>query len=77
MCTVSGGSRGGCYLGFSRVLVGLDQDLANADVLTHGPQRRFHGLSRPQDGNAGDLRTPGRAKDCYNVPAIYEAKSKQ
>lgn len=48
------------YLWLAGVHVGLDQDLPNADVLAHGPQGGFHGLSCPQDGDAGDLRRRGR-----------------
>lgn len=48
------------HLWFSRVLVGLDEDLADADVLAHGPQGGLHGLSCPQDRHAGDLRRRGR-----------------
>lgn len=43
------------HLRFSRVLVGLDEDLADADVFAHGPQRRLHGLAGPQDGHTRDL----------------------
>jgi len=49
----------GFYLWFARVQVGLDEDLADADVLAHGPEGGLHGLSRPQDGHAGDLRRRG------------------
>lgn len=44
------------YLRLARVEVGLDEDLADAHVLAHGPQGGLHGLSRPQDRYAGDLR---------------------
>lgn len=47
------------YLRFAGVEVGLDEDLADADVLAHGPQGGLHGLSRPQDGHTGDLRRRG------------------
>lgn len=43
------------YLRFARVKVGLDEDLADADVLAHGPQGGLHGLSCPQDRHTGDL----------------------
>ena len=43
------------YLWFSWVEVGLDEDLADANVLAHGPEGGLHGLSCPQDGHTGDL----------------------
>lgn len=43
-------------LWFSRVLVGLDEDLADADVFANGPQSGLHGLPSTEDGHAGDLR---------------------
>ena len=52
----------GVYLWLACVLIGLDEDLADADVLAHGPQRWLHGLARPQDGDAGDLRKDERDK---------------
>lgn len=32
------------YLWLSCVLVGLDEDLADADIFADGPQSRLHGL---------------------------------
>ena len=44
------------YLRFPRVLVGLDEDLADADVFANGPQSWLHGLPGSQDGHACDLK---------------------
>lgn len=44
------------HLWFSRVLVGLDEDLADADVFANGPQSGLHGLPSTEDGHTGDLR---------------------
>jgi len=44
------------HLRFSGVLVGLDEDLADADVFAHGPKSRLHGLPGSQDGHACDLK---------------------
>lgn len=52
----SGAAGGILHLWFSRVLVGLDEDLADADVLANGPQSGLHGLPSTEDGHAGDLR---------------------
>lgn len=43
------------HLWFSWIHVGLDQDLADADVLAHGPQGWLHRLARTQDRHTGDL----------------------
>lgn len=52
----------GCVLGCSRthlrlpcVQVGLDENLAQADVLADSGQGLLHGLACSQDGDAGDL----------------------
>lgn len=44
------------YLWLSSVLVGLDEDLADADVFADGPQSRLHGLPGSQDGHPCDLK---------------------
>lgn len=49
------GGSAATHLRFSRIHVGLDQDLADADVLAHGPQGGLHRLARTQDRHAGDL----------------------
>lgn len=54
------------YLRFARVLVGLDEDFANADVFAHGPQCRLHGLAGPQDGHPCDLRGKPKEREKHN-----------
>lgn len=49
------GAAGAAHLGLPRVVVGLDQNLAQADVLADGGQRLLHGLPGSQDGHASDL----------------------
>lgn len=44
------------HLWLSRVLVGLDEDLADADVFANSPQGGLHGLPGTEDGHPGDLR---------------------
>lgn len=44
------------YLWFSCVLVGLDEDFADADIFAHRPQSGLHGLPGAQDGHACDLK---------------------
>lgn len=44
------------HLRLSGVVVGLDEDLAQPDVLADGHEGLLHGLARPQDGHARDLK---------------------
>lgn len=44
------------YLWFSCILIGLDQDLADADVFADGPQSWFHGFPGSEDGHACYLK---------------------
>ncbi len=48
-------SRKGRYLRLSCVLIGLDEDFANADIFAHGPKRGLHGLSRPENRHTRNL----------------------
>lgn len=48
------------HLGLPSELVGLDEDGAYAYVFAHGPQRRLHRFTGPQDRHAGDLGARGR-----------------
>lgn len=44
------------YLWFSCVLVGLDEDLADADIFADSSKSRLHGLPCSQDGHACNLK---------------------
>lgn len=44
------------HLWLACVLVGLDEDLADADIFANSPQSGLHGLPGPEDGHASDLR---------------------
>lgn len=59
------GAGGAAHLGLPRVQVGLDEDLAQADVLAHGRERLLHGLPCAQDGHACDLGK-GRGHVCFS-----------
>lgn len=57
----------GAHLGLPGVVVGLDQDLAQADVLADGGQGLLHGLPGSQYGHAGDL---GRGRG--TLPSVVQ-----
>lgn len=56
------------YLWLASVMVGLDEDLSQADVFAHSHQSLLHRLSCSQDGNTCDLQThTGGTQHCRHA----------